>query len=199
MEIRYKSIILRDTVEGDIDDQIRWHNEETAWSDWDAPDEPIEPVEPESYRQETLEELKQPLPEIRRAFAVDTLDGTHIGSVTSYLIDDACQWISARQAQEKGIFRWTLGVDICESACWGRGLGTMALAAFCKYFLDNGRADLYLQTWSGNERMIRCAQKIGFLECNRIEGNRNIQGGIYDSLTFKLDLDRFHNYLKENP
>ncbi len=199
MKIQYKQIILRDVVESDIEDQIRWCNEETAWSDWDAPDEPIEPVDPESYRAEALRKMKESLPKVRNAFALAAADGRHIGSVTSYLIGEDCQWISHAEAQEKGVYRWTIGVDICESSYWGKGLGTMAIAAFCKYFLDSGRTDLYTQTWSGNERMLRCAQRIGFAECHRIVGDRNIRGGTYDTMTLKLDLDSFHNYLKENP
>ena len=46
--------------------------------------------------------------------------------------------------------------------------------------------------------MVRCAEKIGFVECNRIVGNRHIRGGVYDGLTFQLDLDRFHKYLQEH-
>ena len=91
-----------------------------------------------------------------------------------------------------------IGIGICDSNVWGRGLGSRAIAAMILYFLENGIRDIYTQTWSGNIRMVRCAEKIGFVECNRIVGNRHIRGYVYDGLTFQLDLDRFHKYLQEH-
>lgn len=199
MEIKYKDIILRDMVESDIDDWIRWYNVETEWGDWDAPDEELEPVDPEKFRTESLETLNWPWEkDFRNFFELDTAEGNHIGMVSSYAIDESYKWMSWKDAHEKGNFSHTIGIDICDSRFWGRGYGTQAIAAFTKHFLDNGITRICLQTWSGNVRMIRCAQRIGFVECNRFVGNRQIRGGVYDSLTFQLDLDKFHKYLAEN-
>ncbi len=198
MKITYRRIILRDMEARDIEDWIRWYNEETAWSDWDAPDEPIEPVDPDAYRTEMLEQLTIPLPEFRNFFELDTADGHHIGMVTAYAIGEDFTSLAWQQVSESTGFYWTVGIDICDSRFWGSGYGTMALACFCKHFLDNGKNRICLQTWSGNERMIRCAQRMGFEECNRVVGNRNIRGGTYDSLTFLLNLDKFYEYLRQN-
>ena len=51
--------------------------------------------------------------------------------------------------------------------------------------------DLYTQTWSGNVRMIGLAEKLGFRECRRKPGVRQVRGGTYDALTFRLDRDAF--------
>lgn len=198
MEIKYKDIILRDMVASDIDDWIRWYNEDTQWSDWDAPDEPVESVDPNKYREEIAKKLKVPLKGFRNSFEIDTADGDHIGNVTSYAVNDSYEWIFWQEARESGNFIPTIGIDICDSRFWGRGLGTQALTAFIHHYLDAGFLEICLQTWSGNARMIRCAQKIGFTECSRIVGNRLIRGSSYDSLTFKLDLTKFHNFLLEN-
>lgn len=197
MEIKYRQIVLRDMAQRDIDDWIRWYNVETEWGDWDAPDEALEPVDPEKYRAEMEEQLKKPREGMRTFFELDTAAGDHIGMVTSYAIDEAFHWMSWKDARASGTFSYTLGLDICDSRFWGKGLGTQALAAFVKYFLDNGMEVLCLQTWSGNASMIRTAQKVGFRECNRISGNRNIRGGVYDSLTFRLDTESFRRYLLE--
>lgn len=198
MEIHYRNIILRDMVEQDIEDWVRWYTTENEWEQWDGPDLESEPVDVEQFRQDTLEQLKYPLPEFRSFFELDG-DGDHIGMVTSYPIDMEFRHISWQEARDSNAFYWTLGIDICESSCWNKGYGRIALACFCKYLLDNGKDKICLQTWSGNVRMIRCAEKIGFRECNRIIGNRNIWGGIYDSLTFQLDLVSFREFLAENP
>ena len=199
MEIRYKNIILRDMVESDMEDWIRWYNVETEWADWDAPDMELTPVEPDSYRQEMREMLNVPREGFRSFFELAASDDCHIGMVTSYPIDENYRRIPYEQWGSAAQRNTTLGIVICDSRYWGRGLGTQALAAFVKHHISHNDPELYLQTWSGNIRMIKCAEKLGFTECNRIVGNRNIRGGIYDSLTFRLDLDRFHKYLTENP
>ena len=55
------------------------------------------------------------------------------------------------------------------------------------YYFDSGVDELYTQTWSGNVRMIRCAEKLGFVECNRNVGTREVDGQKYDGLTFRLE------------
>lgn len=196
--IRYRDIVLRDMRESDIADWIRWYNVEIEWSDWDAPDEALEPVDAVAYREEMYQFLSQPQQGFRNFFELDTAEGKHIGMVTSYAIDENFKWQSWQDAHASGKLRFTLGVDICDSSVWGRGLGTQALTAFVQHFLDNGKDELYVQTWSGNVRMVRCAEKLGFTVCHREIGSRHIRGGIYDGLTFQLDLDKFHKYLSEN-
>lgn len=198
MEIKYRDIVLRDMVESDIEDWIRWYTVETEWGDWDAPDEPMQDIDPEEYRKEMEQLVRTPQEGFRSFFELATADGNHIGAVCSYAIGSEFQWMSWPDAHKSGAFCHTIGVDICDSRFWGRGLGTQAIAAFAKHFLDSGIKEICLQTWSGNERMIRAAQRTGFAECNRFVRNRQIRGGTYDSLTFRLDLDRFHEYLEQH-
>lgn len=35
--------------------------------------------------------------------------------------------------------------------------------------------------------MIRCAEKLGFIECNRYAGIREVNGQKYDGLAFRLE------------
>ena len=201
MEIKYRDIVLRDMKESDIDDWIRWNTEETEWMDWDGPDlDSGDPFNADAFRAESMEALQNPWEgDFRNFFELDTADGLHIGMVSSYATGEDFSHLSWGEANEVGKFYFTLGIVICERVNWNCGFGTQAMTAFCRHFLDHGKTNLRLQTWSGNIRMVRCAEKIGFVECNRFVGNRHIRGGIYDGLTFQLDLDRFHKYLAENP
>ena len=79
-----------------------------------------------------------------------------------------------------------IGCDICESDLYGKDIGTKALSAYIKYYFDRGVNELYTQTWSGNVRMIRCAEKLAFVECDRCVDEREVDGQKYDGLTFKL-------------
>lgn len=96
--------------------------------------------------------------------------------------------------EERQKARWAVGLDICEPAYWNGGWGAQALAAFLRYHLDGGYTELYTQTWSGNVRMTALAEKLGFRECRRKEGIRQVQGETYDGLTFRLDRDAFEEY-----
>ena len=77
-------------------------------------------------------------------------------------------------------------VGICEPDVWGKGIGTNTLRAFINYYFENGLDEIYTQTWSGNIRMLRCAKKLGFVECDREIGEREVDGQKYDGLTFKI-------------
>ncbi len=186
----YQNIVLRDLTERDIPDRIRWLTEETAWGDWDASDEPMEPIAPQICRAELLKAVREatakPDNEHRWQFEADAY-GVHIGRVNTYCIDVDYRWVKDGKHN-------ALGIDICESSYWNRGLGRQILAALIQYHLDAGIRELYLQTWSGNLRMIHVAESLGFAECNRITGNRAVRGGVYDTITFRLNFEKFGQY-----
>ncbi|MDE6261093.1 MAG: GNAT family N-acetyltransferase [Oscillospiraceae bacterium] len=199
MEIKHQNIILRDMREGDIDDEIRWNTVQTEWALWDAPwetEEELRDFDPEQHRKKELEWIAKPKPNHRRSLEIDTADGVHLGAVSCYCIDKDCNWqeTAPQTEEERQAARWAVGIDIHEPAYWGGGWGTQALAAFIRYHLNGGYADLYTQTWSGNFRMIALAEKLGFRECRRKEGIRQVRGGTYDGLTFRLDRVAFEAY-----
>ena len=112
-------------------------------------------------------------------------NGRHIGWVSSYPIDENYEWLD--EVKDGQTVHRAVGIDICESDVWGQGIGTNALRAFVNYYFDSGLDALYTQTWSGNTRMIRCAEKLGFVECNRRVDVRVVEGQAYDALTFRLE------------
>lgn len=191
MRINYQNIVLRDEVEADIADAIRWNTTETAWGDWDAPWEPIAFPGEETFRREWLAGLARPREGHRWRFAVDTAEGVHIGQVNTYCLDGDFNWQEAAPEDGRRDARLAVGIDIQESAYWSGGWGTRALTAFVRYHLDAGYTNLYTQTWSGNTRMIGLAEKLGFRECRRKAGIRQVRGKTYDGLTFRLDLAAF--------
>lgn len=186
MQIKHENIILRDMIESDIEDYVRWFTTETEWSNTDAPWEPIESdeeTERKSWR-EYYESVKDLADDVRRWKFEIEWNGRHIGWVSSYPIDENYEWIGEIKDGQT-VYR-AIGIDICEPDVWGNGIGTNALRAFMNYYFENGVDELYTQTWSGNVRMLRCAEKLGFLECNRNVGTREVDGQKYDGLTFRL-------------
>lgn len=188
MEIRFKNIVLRDMMESDIEDYVRWFTVDMKWADFDAPWEPLAGEEAEERKgwTEYYEAVKD-MPEkaIRWKLEIE-YEGRHIGWVSAYMIDENYNWIAFDNIKEgQTVFR-AVGIDICEPDAWGRGIGTNALQAFIGYYFRNGFDAVYTQTWSGNARMIRCAAKLGFVACNRNFGTRLVEGKTYDGLTFRL-------------
>ena len=195
MKIEYKDIILRDMTEADIEDDIRWNTVETDWSNWDAPWEPLPDIsDTDSYRKKELLKLAEPKDKIRWGFEIETAEGNHIGTVNSYMINENFEWISVKDIKPGDKAFRTVGISICESSFCGKGFGTKALAAFINYYLENGEDEIYCQTWSGNIRMVKCAEKLGFEECRRKKDLRFVRGKHYDGLTFRLSKEKFYSY-----
>ena len=200
MQIKYKNVILRDMRESDIEDEIRWNTVETQWALWDGPwemEKELAHFNPEEHRKKELEWLAKPKPDHRLSLEIETADGVHIGCVSTYCIDEDFQWAQLSGEEERKSVRWAVGIDIHEPAYWSSGWGTQALTAYLFYHIAEGYTDLYTQTWSGNLRMIGLAEKLGFRECCRKVGLRQVRGETYDGLTFRLDLEAFETYLAQ--
>jgi len=86
----------------------------------------------------------------RRRFAIETLDGKHIGNCTYYNISEA-----------KG--EAELGIMIGNRNCWDRGYGANAVATLLSYiFRWTDLKRIYLKTLESNPRAQKCFQKCGF-------------------------------------
>ena len=193
MEIRYANVVLRDMVESDIEDCVRWFTVERDWEDWDAPwekadtDEATQRAEWSAY----YASVKELPADIRRwRFEIDC-DGRHVGWVGAYLIDEQYEWITRKEVREGQKVHTAIGIDLCEPDATGKGIGTNALHALMNYCFDSGEDMLFTQTWSGNARMLRCAAKLGFTVCDRERGIREVRGKRYDGLTLCVRKDYF--------
>lgn len=188
-------VVLRDMADKDVEDYVRWHTSDTAWAAYDAPWEPVESDE-DSERcnwRRVLERVKQlPGDTRRRKFEIQWR-GRHVGWVCCYNIDKNYDWLE--EEKDGQTVHLTVGIDICESDVWGGGVGTCALGAYMDYLFENGADEIYTQTWSGNVRMLRCAEKLGFVLCSRKADAREVGGHRYDALTFKKQSR--HNASKE--
>lgn len=190
MQIEYQNIILRDMKESDIEDYVRWWTVEKEWSDWDAPWEKIdtsEEAERKFWREKYEAGKNRSDDKLRGKFEIEH-DGVHIGWVSSYLIDKDCNYMDKPIEGEPRYF--AVGIDICVPEIRGKGIGADALTAYTNYYFDNGISEIFTQTWSGNIRMIRCAEKIGFTEYRRDIGIRQVHGGVYDKVTLRLEKSR---------
>ena len=96
------------------------------------------------------EELRYP-DTIRRRFAIDTLDGIHIGNCSYYDINDY------RGEAE-------LGIMVGDRDYWNKGYGSDAVATLLNHiFQDTKLNRVYLHTLEWNIRAQKCFEKCGFV------------------------------------
>ena len=96
---------------------------------------------------------------ISHRFAIDTLDGRHIGNCSCYNIDEA-----------KG--EAELGIMIGDRSYWDKEYGTDAVATLVNYiFHQTNLKRIYLKTLETNHRAQQCFQKCGFTSCGHLVKN----------------------------
>ncbi len=172
-------IVLRDMRESDIEDYVRWFTREIGWMDTDAPWEDRETSEEEERRnwREYFESVKE-LPEEETRWKLEIeYNGKHIGWVSRYF---------DLEYLENPDHIPAIGIDMPEQAFQNQGIGTEALRQFMEYLKGKGHRHFYIQTWSGNERMLRVAGKLGFSLLFRKKDHRLVEGKIYDALTLMI-------------
>lgn len=196
MVISNSKVILRDFIESDIEKRIHWEISENEWQQWDAPWE---------YEGLTVEEKKRDLESYvekmkgwptfyeameddkkRTAFQIVVNDGNdnYIGWCNSYPLDDNYEFSTDGNKR-------AVGIDIPDMSARGKGLGYSTLHLFINYLISQGEYDIYTQTWSGNTKMIKLAEKLGFEECKRKKDIRKVRGQQYDGLTFRLNMEKW--------
>lgn len=177
------ALTLRPRQDADLPVLWRWcHAEENPeWMQWDGPyfDDKPQPISFEAYR----EKAQAVTPDLNRQ--IIALNGECIGMVSRY-----------EEAPTGGGW-WELGIVIYDPQHWGGGLGREALRQWTQRTFNETNAHVItLTTWSGNERMIRSAVRVGYRECARIPEAREWQGRRWDSV--KLALLR-REWFKESP
>ena len=98
----------------------------------------------------------------RYPFAIETLDGKHIGNCVYYNINEA-----DKEAE--------VGIMIGDSDYRDRGYGSEATAALVNHvFSQTELKRLYLKTLDWNQRAHKCFQKCGFTPCGYLnkDGHR---------------------------
>ena len=186
MRIESEKIILRNLIISDIEDIIYWNTEATEWMKWDAPWERDEnkKIDWIQYKlQKEQEILTQQDTELQMRLEVCIHDDeeTHIGAISCYFIDE--QYRINDNGQMIAI-----GMDIFENQYRKNGYGKKSYQMYIEYLKTFGYDTIYTQTWSGNIPLIKMAEGLGFKECNRYKGIRQVRGKIYDGLTFQLKL-----------
>jgi RimJ/RimL family protein N-acetyltransferase len=164
-------VCLRPTTWSDIADYERWNVPGLKSWEFDGPwhggtlDKVIE------NRKKWLGGDRMPP---YRRLEIDVPDCGHVGWVTAYTHADDPHMTEA-------------GIDIVDDRLWNRGLGTEAFGLWTDYLFDAyNLTRLGYSTWSGNPRMIRVGEKLGFVLEGRIRRGCEVKGQFYDRIKMGL-------------
>ncbi|MFC1903149.1 GNAT family N-acetyltransferase [Chloroflexota bacterium] len=93
---------------------------------------------------------------LERRFAIETLEGEHIGNCVYYGVDNT-------KAEAE------LGIIIGNRNYWDKGYGSDAVTTLVnRIFCQTNINRLYLKTLDSNMRAQRCFKKCGFITCGRM-------------------------------
>lgn len=107
------------------------------------------------------------------------VDGVIVGQVSAYWEYEATRWL------EVGILLYSAGK-------WGAGTGRCALQMWLQHLFETREvARIGLSTWSGNPRMMRCAEAVGFTLEGRLRRCRYYDGVYYDAIKMGVLREEF--------
>lgn len=178
MKILGTHIVLRDERRGtDDEDLFRWLNLE-EWNYYDEPDKPFKGISREEF-EKRLEERRRrpgkPSPDSHN-WQIDTVEGQHIGWVNYYHLDEQAK-------------RACVGICLPEEEMWGKGYGTEAVRLLVEHLLGEMElGEVRTATWTGNKRMMRCAEKSGFKEIGRMphRAEYSVRGEPLERIEFSI-------------
>ncbi|GED51287.1 N-acetyltransferase [Brevibacillus borstelensis] len=169
-----KKVTLRDIRKEDLDTAYYWtyEAEDREHLRWNGPYKDPDPMTLEEYRnlpkhQEALSVVGTTLP---RHELIIEIDGELKGSVGRYWVSEVTNWFE-------------IGIVIYDSRYWSNGYGSEAFQMWIDYlFTHMDTVRLGIGTWSGNERMMRLAERCGMIEEARVRKARIVRGEYYDAI-----------------
>ena len=145
-------IKLRDKDPSDAWDDYSWETDPEL-AKLDAA--PVIPISYSQYLADYTWDLRAPRTTSRQ-FAVDTLDGKHIGNCSYYNLD--------RNRGEA-----ELGIMIGDRNYWNNGYGVDVINALLDHIFHETKVNrVHLKTLDWNARAQKCFQKCGFNECGQL-------------------------------
>lgn len=164
-----KRLIIRHTKWSDIDDYIRWNDPKSEFHKFNGPwyDHA---GDNSGLIKSRIRDLKENKNQDRRFEIVVKNRDIHIGNMNVPYPD-------------KDPHQTVIGIGIYETKFRDKGFGTEAIALLLDYlFLEKEFTWVGFTTWSGNPRMIKVGEKLGFRLEARIRRCIYVFGDFYDKI-----------------
>ncbi len=174
MKIIGVNINLRDRTMSDLQTYQRWMTPSAEWKRWDAPWEPIQPLNDADLMEWPLRLNMALSQNPRRRLEIESADGEHLGMVSWYWVDERTTWADA-------------GIVVWNPEYWSKGLGQEAFELWTDYlFSSTNWARLGLGTWSGNARMTKLAERLGYKLEATFRQARVVNGERFDAVRYGM-------------
>lgn len=153
---------------------------EKEWKNYDAPYYPLEYQSQFQFHRNLFKQLR----EAKTAMIID-FEGEAVGYISRYWEDKTTHWLE-------------VGITIFTSRFWEKHIGRKALSLWIDLIFNQlDIARIGLTTWSGNPRMMKCAEAIGMKQEARIRKVRYYQGKYFDSIRYGILREEWSNkYIK---
>ncbi|QQK78426.1 GNAT family N-acetyltransferase [Salicibibacter cibarius] len=179
MKEQESKIMLREPTNKDLSEIYYWKYEEEKQEakKWNGP-----------YIEEphlTKDEFHQSFQNINKgevpSLLVVKVDGEFMGTLNSYWVDKNTDWLE-------------IGIVIYNPEFWNGGYGTKAFRMWVDYLFNHTSLHrLGISTWSGNDRMMQVARKVGMVEEARIREARIVDGQRYDAIKMGILRNEWEN------
>ncbi|MFC9599885.1 GNAT family N-acetyltransferase [Peribacillus butanolivorans] len=167
-----RNVVLRNVKKDDLKLlwSLKYGEENPEWKKWDAPYYPHELIDFNTYIDKEVKHRNYD--EKMGVYSELIMEKDHqiIGSIVYYWEHEPSRWLE-------------IGITIFEANYWNGGYGTEAIKLFITYLFENIEIErVGLTTWSGNERMMAVALKVGMQLEGRMRKCRYFDGYYYDSI-----------------
>ena len=171
-----KEIILRDMERTDLDVYYDLNEPSRKYHDFNGPYFERESAEALLARIEKMKELLvQGKKKVNSQMIADKENNVLIGEVSWYWKSKETNWME-------------IGIVIFNEDYWGCGIGYQALKKWVDVLFEQKQdiVRLGLTTWSGNERMMHLAEKLGFICEATYRKARLVNNEYYDSVSYGI-------------
>lgn len=163
-------VTLRIATADDLEKIYYWKyvDEEQASKKWNGPYIPEVHLTKETFLSQWQQEQAL-YPNIPSSLVM-TVNNEFIGTVGAYWVDQNTHWLET-------------GIVTYNPQYWNGGYGSEAYALWIDFLFEQTPLHrLGMSTWSGNERMMRVAEKLGMQIEARIRDARIVDGIFYDAI-----------------
>ncbi|WP_456294820.1 GNAT family N-acetyltransferase [Vibrio sp. AK197] len=168
MEVNSK-VALRPARENELQSLYQLITADPHWTDFNGPYFPYQTPSIEEFGFDLFARLRE-----GESAQLITYEGQPVGTASYYWECEATRWLE-------------MGVIIYDSTFWHRGIAPRALTQWITYLFDHlDIARVGLTTWSGNHRMMGCAEKLGMRQEARLRKVRFYNQKYYDSVKYGI-------------
>jgi len=172
--LRGKLVNLRAMERKDLDEIMKWVNDQEVTKYLTAFLYPISRVEEEKFLERAMSRN-----DTEKNLVIETKEGVYIGQISLHKID----WKNNNAE---------LGIVIGNKEYWGKGYGTEAINNLLDHaFNQMNLYKIYLRVFEHNQRGMRCYEKCGFKEEGRLRKGHFYDGKYHDVILMGLLKDEF--------